>query len=102
MEVPAAPLLQMGADRVISVAIPNQEGNDDYGNMFSVLSRCFQLMSARNENDCRRYSNVVIKPPVANMAWESLYSAKNLIAPGEQAGMEANATIKRTLATPMP
>src|SRR5208282_1465508 len=46
MEVPAAPLLQMGADRVISVSIPNQEGTEDYGNMFSVISRCFQVMSS--------------------------------------------------------
>jgi len=102
MEVPAAPLLQMGADRVISVAIPNQEGNTDYGNMFSVLSRCFQLMSARNENDWRRYSNVVIKPPVANMAWDSFASAKSLIAAGEQSAMEAMPAIKRWLATPIP
>ncbi len=69
--------------------------------MFSVLSRCFQLLSARNENDWRRYSNVVIKPPVANMAWDSFDSAKNLIAAGEQAAMEAMPAIKRWLATPM-
>jgi NTE family protein len=100
MEVPAAPLHQMGADRVISIAIPNQEGSTDYGNMFSVLSRCFQLMSARNENEWRRYSNVVIKPPVAHMAWDSFDSAKNLIAAGEKAAMEAMPAIKRWLATP--
>ena len=102
MEVPAAPLLQMGADRVISIAIPNQEGSADYGNMFSVLSRCFQLMSARTENEWRRYSNVVIKPPVAHMAWDSFASAKNLIEAGEKAAMEAMPAIKRWLATPAP
>jgi len=98
MEVPAAPLLQMGADRVISIVIPNQEGNADYGNMFGVLSRCFQLMSARTENEWRRYSNVVITPLVADMAWDSFASAKNLIAAGEQAAMEAMPAIKRWLA----
>lgn len=102
MEVPASPLLQMGADRVISIAIPNQEGNADYGNMFSVLSRCFQLLSGRTENEWRRYSNVVIVPPVANMAWDSFASATNLIAAGEQAAMEAMPVIKRWLATPVP
>jgi NTE family protein len=99
MEVPAAPLLQMGADRVISIVIPNQEGNTDYGNMFGVLSRCFQLMSARTENEWRRYSDVVITPPVSHMAWDSFASAKNLIAAGEQAAMEAMPAIKRWLAT---
>src|SRR5260370_35400149 len=102
MEVPAALLLQMGAERVISVAVPNQEDNGDFGNMFGVLSRCFQLMSARNENDWRRYSNVVIKPPVANMAWDSFASAKNLIAAGEKAAMEAMPAIKRWQPTPIP
>ena len=99
MEVPAAPLLQMGADRVISVAIPNQNGVDDYGNMFSVISRSFQVMSARTENEWRRYSKLVIAPPVEHMAWDSFASAKQLIAAGEQAAMEAMPRIQKWLAT---
>jgi NTE family protein len=102
MEVPAAPLLQMGADRVISISIPNQEGTGDYGHMFSVMSRCFQLMGARMENDWRRYSNIVITPQVANMSWDSFASAKLLIAAGEKAAMEAMPAIKRWLAAPPP
>jgi NTE family protein len=102
MEVPAAPLLQMGADRVISVSIPNQEGNDDYSNMLSVVSRCFQLMSARTENSWRRYSNIVISPPVADMAWDSFASASRLIKLGEESAMAAMPEIKRWLAQPAP
>jgi NTE family protein len=101
MEVPAAPLLQMGADKIISVAIPNQEGDGDYGNMLSVVSRCFQLMSARTENSWRRYSNVVISPPVADMSWDSFASAKRLIELGEQSAMAAMPDIKRWLAQPL-
>lgn len=100
MEVPAAPLLQMGADRIISVSIPNQDGTDDYSNMFSVVSRCFQVMSARTENSWRRYSNVVILPPVAGMSWDSFESAGKLIELGEQAALEAMPTIKKWVATP--
>jgi len=102
MEVPAAPLLQMGADRVISVVIPNQEGSGDCGNMFSVVSRCFQLMSARTENSWRRYSNIVISPPVADMSWDSFASANRLIELGEQSAMAAMPQIKRWLAQPAP
>jgi NTE family protein len=98
MEVPAAPLLQMGADRVVSVVIPNQNGVDDYGNMFSVISRSFQVMSSRTENEWRRYSNIVIAPRVADMAWDSFASAKHLIAAGEQAAEEAMPQIKKWLA----
>jgi len=89
MEVPAEVLLQMGANYVISVAIPNNDGIEDFGNMFSVVSRCFQVMSARTEHSWRRYSNVVIAPGVANMSWDSFPSAKRLIELGEQAAQAA-------------
>jgi NTE family protein len=102
MEVPAAPLLQMGADRIISVAIPNQEGTGDYGNMFSVVSRSFQIMSSRTEHSWRRYSNVVIQPPVANMSWDSFASANRLIELGEQAAQAAMPTIKKWLGASPP
>ena len=97
MEVPAAPLLQMGADRVVSVAIPTQNGVDDYTNMFSVISRSFQVMSSRTENEWRRYSNIVIAPPVSHMSWDSFASAKQLVAAGEQAAEEAMPQIKEWL-----
>jgi NTE family protein len=97
MEVPAEPLLQMGADRVISINIPNHDGLQDYGNMLSVVSRCFQVMSTRCESSWRRYSKLVITPPVADMTWDSFASAKKLIACGEQAAMAAIPTILKWL-----
>jgi NTE family protein len=100
MEVPAEPLLQMGVDRVISVAIPNQDGAGDYGNMLGVVSRCFQIMSGRTQNSWRRYSNVVIAPPVADMSWDSFASAKQLIQLGEQAARAALPSIQKWLASP--
>ena len=101
MEVPAEPLLQLGADRVISVAIPNQDGSGDYGNMLSVVSRCFQIMSARTQNSWRRYSNLVIAPPVADISWDSFESAKKLIHLGEQATRAALPAIQKWLASPV-
>lgn len=98
MEVPAAPLLHMGADRVISVNIPNHDGLD-YGNMFSVVNRCFQVMSAHCESNWRRYSKLVITPPVADMSWDSFASAKRLIECGEKAAMAAMPAILKCLGT---
>jgi len=89
MEVPAEVLPQIGANYVISVVIPNNDGIEDYGSMFSVVSRCFQVMSARTEHSWRRHSNVVIAPAVANMAWDSFPNAKKLIEAGEQAAQAA-------------
>jgi len=97
MEVPAEPLSQLGANYVISVAIPNNDGIEDYGNMFSVVSRCFQVMSARTEHSWRRFSNLVIAPAVGNMTWDSFASAKKLIELGEQAAQAAIPTILQRL-----
>lgn len=102
MEVPAEPLPQLGAHRIISVAIPNQDGSGDYGNMLSVVSRCFQIMSGRMQNSWRRYSNVVIAPPVADISWDSFESAKKLIHLGEQAARAALPAIQKWLASPEP
>ena len=97
MEVPAEPLRELGADRVISVAIPNNDGIEDYGNMFSVVSRCFQVMSARTEHSWRKHSSVVLAPAVANMAWDSFPDAKKLIKMGEQAALAAIPAIRKWL-----
>jgi len=98
MEVPAEPLLQLGVKHVISVAIPNQEGVEDYGNMLSVINRSFQIMSAQTENTWRRYSDLVLTPAVANVAWDSFATAKRMIALGEEAAEAAMPTIQRWLA----
>lgn len=97
MEVPAAPLLHMGADRVIAVNIPNHDGVGDYRNMLSVVNRCFQVMSARCENHWRKYSKLVITPQVADMSWDSFASAKRLIECGEKAAMAAMPAILKWL-----
>jgi len=99
MEVPAEPLPQLGANYVISVAIPNNDGVEDYGSMFSVVSRCFQVMSSRTEHSWRRYSNIVIAPAVANMGWDSFPSAKKLIDLGEDAAQAAMPEILKLLQT---
>jgi len=93
--------LQMGADRIVSVAIPCQEGAGDYGNMFAVVSRCFQVMSARTENSWRRYSNVVIRPHCGALSWDSFASADRLIELGEEAAMAAMPAIKKWLKAPV-
>ena len=97
MEVPALPLRRMGCTHVISVRIPSPADCQDFGNMFAVVNRCFQVMGARNEPEWRRHSNVVISPPVDDLAWDSFASAKTLIERGENAALAAMPTIKKWL-----
>jgi NTE family protein len=99
MEVPALPLLRLGATRVVSVSIPAPLDCADFRNMFAVVNRCFQLLSARTEQEWRSYSDVVISPAVTDLAWDSFSSARILIDRGEQAALSAMPAIKKWLGT---
>jgi predicted acylesterase/phospholipase RssA len=59
-------------------------------------------MSSRTENSWRRYSNIVISPPVADMSWDSFASASRLIELGEQSAMAAMPAMKKWLTQRMP
>jgi NTE family protein len=100
MEVPAQPLRRMGATHVISVSIPNAKEGLDPTSMFSVIDRCFQVMSGRLEGEWRRHSQLVIEPDVAAIGWDSFASAHALIELGEKSAQAALPTIQSWLALP--
>jgi NTE family protein len=94
MEVPAAPLREMGADRVISVVLPSPDTADPR-NMFRVVNRCFQILASRTEHEWRRYSSTVIRPKVARIDWNAFGSCRELVRAGEE---EAERVIPEILA----
>jgi NTE family protein len=98
MDVPAAPLRRMGATHVVSVALPTPTESVDPQNMLSVVTRCFQIMTARTEAQWRRYSNVVITPEVKEIGWNSFESAHLLVEAGERAAQAVMPQILRWLA----
>ncbi|MBZ5602922.1 MAG: patatin-like phospholipase family protein [Acidobacteriia bacterium] len=98
MDVPAAPLRRMGATHVVSVALPNPSETVDPKNMLSVVTRCFQIMTARTESQWRRHSNLVIVPDVKDVGWDSFESAHLLIEAGERAAEAAMPQIARWFA----
>ncbi len=100
MEVPASPLRSMGATHIISVSLPSPESMDP-SSMFSVVSRCFQMMSARTEHEWRRHSTLVIEPAVCDIAWDSFPSCGKLVEAGEKAGMAALPSILKWLGKPV-
>lgn len=98
MEVPAAPMREMGANRVISVFLPTQVPVVDPRNMFEVVNRCFQVMHARTETEWRQHSDLVIAPQVCGMSWDCFQSSEQLIQAGEQAAQAALPQIRSWLA----
>lgn len=97
MEVPASPLRRMGATHVISIGLPNPEVVDPQS-MFSVINRCFQILTSRTEREWRRHSTVVVTPDVGNMAWDSFSNCGDLVKAGERAAIAAMPVIERWLA----
>jgi len=85
MEVPAKPLIDMGATHIVSVYLPAEVESVDPLNLVAVVNRCFQLMSARIESEWRRYSDAVIVPHVADVGWDSFEHVRHTIAAGEAA-----------------
>jgi NTE family protein len=97
MEVPAAPLHEMGATHVISVSLPSPAQSVDPRNLFCVISRSFQILAARTEYEWRRASTLVIEPEVADVSWDAFTSCGKLIEAGERAAEDAMPEIGRWL-----
>jgi NTE family protein len=97
MEVPAKPLREMGATRVISIHLPNASACPDPSSMFAVINRCFQSMSERLEGEWRKHSDLVITPSVGDLAWDSFDNAARMIDLGEQAAEAAMPAVKSWL-----
>jgi NTE family protein len=97
MEVPAHPVRRMGATHVIAVSIPNAKEVVDPTSMFSVVDRCFQVMSERLQVEWRKHSHVVIEPDVADIGWDSFVSAQRLVEMGEKAALAALPAIREWL-----
>ena len=83
--MPAKPLIEMGSTHVVSVYLPADEESVDPLNLVAVVNRCFQLMSARTEDEWRRYSDAVVVPKVDDVSWDSFENVRHTIAAGEVA-----------------
>ncbi|MBI3470099.1 MAG: patatin-like phospholipase family protein [Candidatus Solibacter usitatus] len=98
IDIPAAHLRRMGANRVISVHLPMQQGEQVApSNLFQVVSRCFQIMQGHTQEQWRRHSDLVIEPDVTNMEWDSFQSAERMIEAGEKAALAAMPKIQSWL-----
>ena len=85
MEVPAKPLLDMGATRILAVQLPGNTDLQDPTNLMQVVNRCFQIMSSRMAHDWQRYADLVVAPQVGENAWDSFDNVRGMIEAGERA-----------------
>jgi len=97
VEVPASLARKMGATRVISVCIPNQDESYKARHMFEVINRCFQIMMANNEDSWRKHSDLVLLPDVGAIPWDGFENSRRMIEAGERAAERALPQIREWL-----
>jgi NTE family protein len=102
MEVPARPLREMGCTHVISVAIPDSTECLDPRSIFSVVSRSFQILCRRTQNEWRRWSDAIIAPEVGTLGWDSFDQCSTMVRAGEDAAVAALPKIQAWLPQPVP
>jgi NTE family protein len=101
VEVPSLLARIMGATQVIGVCIPNQDETFEPQNVFQVISRCFQIMMANNEEGWRKQSDIVLMPDVGAIPWDGFGNALRMIEAGERAAEQALPQIREWLGTPV-
>jgi NTE family protein len=102
MSMPALPLKCMGATHVISVHLQMQECASSAQNLFQVVNRCMQILQEKSAGDWQKYSALVIKPCVSDIAWNGFDSAERLIDAGEAATEAALPQIRALMGDAFP
>jgi NTE family protein len=95
--VPAALARQLGATHVISVPLPAAVPGAVPSNMFQVVSRCFQILQSRMEDDWRGETDMVITPDVRGVGWNAFGNGSQLVQAGEAAALAALPRIQEWL-----
>jgi NTE family protein len=96
--VPALPLRDMGAERVIAVHISAswiKAGGPRH--VFEVIGQCFSIAQQKMSADWKVLSDTVIEPPVAEFAYDDFVRATDMIRAGEEAARAALSQIREWL-----
>src|SRR5437588_2437385 len=101
--VPAKPVRDMGAERVISVYL-SAHWVDRKGprHVFDVIGQCFSIAQARMCESWKAQSDVVIEPNVSAFSYDAFERAPEIIRMGEESVRPLIPTIKRWLEQPQP
>ncbi len=101
--VPAAPLREMGAERVISVHLAahwlKPRGPR---HVFDVIGQCFSIAQDRMCGPWKAASDVVLEPEIGEFGYDDFIRAPELIRAGEAAARIALPQIKSWFASPAP
>lgn len=97
--VPSLPLLEMGAERVISVHLKGRWTNGEGGprHLFEVIGQCFAIAQELNCEPWKKASDLVIEPDVNGYKYDDFAHSAELIRGGERVTRAALPSIRKWL-----
>ena len=100
--VPAPPLREMGADKVLAVSLSAHWCNTTTGprHVFDVIGQCFSIAAEKMSGSWRKDADIVIEPDIACFGYDDFARAADLVRVGEKATREVLPQIKQWLETP--
>ena len=100
--VPAHPLHEMGADRVLAVHLKGQwSRNGAPRHLFDVIGQSFAIAQDMTRHLWLGAADVVVEPDVAGFAYDDFKRSSELIHSGEVAMRQALPEVRKWLATPV-
>ena len=99
--VPAQPLRDMGADRVLGVYLrAHWCAPRGPRHIFEVIGQCFSIAQSRMSSVWRAAADLVIEPEVSGFGYDAFERAPDLIRAGEKAAREALPAIRAWIEQP--
>ncbi len=99
--VPAHPLHEMGADRVIAVHLKGQwSKNGAPRHLFDVIGQSFAIAQDMTRHLWLGAADVIVEPDVAGFAYDDFKRSDELIRSGETAMRQALPEVRKWLETP--
>ncbi|HZS28725.1 MAG TPA: patatin-like phospholipase family protein [Candidatus Angelobacter sp.] len=87
--VPAKPLREMGADRVISVHLAaHWVTGKGPRHIFDVIGQCFSIAQERMSAFWKQYTDLMVEPDIARFGYDEFQRSPEMIAIGEAATRE--------------
>lgn len=102
--VPAPPLRQMGADKVLAVSLSAHWCNSTTGprHVFDVIGQCFSIAAEKMSATWKGDSDIIIEPDIACFGYDDFARAADLVKVGEKATREVLPQIKQWFEAPAP
>jgi len=101
--VPAAPLRDMGAERVVSIFLSaHWVRTKGPRHVFDLIGQCFSIAQAKMCGPWKAASDVILEPAIGEFGYDDFGRAKDLIRAGEEVARTALPQIRQWLPEPRP